>query len=134
MAVVTGGLVAAVSGPLEWERGAWAAAFLVLVTGVSQTALATTRGLLGAASLRVGALVRRAVLWNLGSAAVLLGTMRGDPAVVTVGGVLLTVGIGSCARDLRCAPHHRIWWAYLALVVVLGCSIPVGVALSWSRT
>ena len=34
--IVLGGLVAAVTGPLELEQGSWAAAYLVLVVGVAQ--------------------------------------------------------------------------------------------------
>jgi hypothetical protein len=132
-AVVLGGLAAAVSGPLAWQRGPWVAAFLVLVTGVSQTAFGTSRAVLGAASLRMGAVVLRAVLWNGGSSVVLLGTVAGAPSAVAVGSLLLALGVGCYASDLRTAPRPRLWWAYLALLVIVGGSIPVGVVLSIDR-
>lgn len=36
ISIVAGGLVAAVTGPTNWDRGAWVANFLVLVAGVAQ--------------------------------------------------------------------------------------------------
>ena len=41
--IVLGGLVAAVTGPLELEHGSWAAAYLVLVSGVAQWVMGEAR-------------------------------------------------------------------------------------------
>jgi hypothetical protein len=131
VAVVLGGMVSAVSGPLGWERGSWASAFLVLVTGVSQVALGASRRVLGSAALSGRVERRRAVLWNVGSVAVLVGTVRLGPVVVTAGGALLLVGIVAFTDDVRTARRQPARWAYTALLAVLGMSVPIGVALSW---
>ncbi len=39
--IVLGGLVAAVTGPLDLVQGSWLAAYLVLVCGVAQFAIGT---------------------------------------------------------------------------------------------
>ena len=36
VSIVAGGVVAAVTGPTDWDHGSWVAAFLVLVAGVAQ--------------------------------------------------------------------------------------------------
>ena len=41
--IVLGGLVAAVTGPLHFDRGSWLAAYLVLVCGVAQCAIGRQR-------------------------------------------------------------------------------------------
>ena len=49
VSVIAGGLVAAVSAPAGWEHGSWAAAYLVLVTGVAQIGLGAAQAALVAA-------------------------------------------------------------------------------------
>jgi hypothetical protein len=98
--VVAGGLVAAVTAPAPTEHGTWAAAYLVLVGGVAQAGLG-----LGQATFTTGTstpvVAVQAAGWNLGNAAVLVGTLLGVTALVDLGGVLLVVTLGLLARGLR---------------------------------
>lgn len=50
--VIAGGLVAAATAPAPSEHGSWAAAYLVLVAGMAQVALAMEQGMLAQAPLR----------------------------------------------------------------------------------
>ncbi len=134
MAVVAGGLLAAVSRPFGWERGPWAAAYLVLVAGVSQIAL----GVHPLAAPRPAPIditvVRQIVAWNVGSVLVLLGTVVMGAVVVTIGGVLLLValaGFAAAGRGDRRPRPARL--AYSALLVALAVSVPIGIAMSWER-
>lgn len=133
-AVVTGGLVAAITGPAGWERGAWVAAYLVLVVGVAQLGLAA-----GLAWLSDPAPTRQAVgvgvvVWNLGHAAVLAGTLERVTWVVDAGGVLLVLVLLGALLAVR--PGRRGWLlrAYRALVIVVLVSVPVGLVLARLRS
>jgi len=147
--VVLGGLVAAVTGPLDLAHGSWTAAYLVLVAGVTQCAMGRSRARRpdmaqprsrDSASwgwAQVGA-------WNLGNALVICGTLAGAPSVVDFGSVLLVVALVIALHATRPATTvaarsagQRVspWadWAYRALLLVLAVSIPVGMVLSHLR-
>ena len=66
--VVVGGLVAAVTGPLELTRGSWLAAYLVLVCGVPQVALATAQPALSTRPVPARVWLVQVVGWNIGKA------------------------------------------------------------------
>ena len=136
--IVTGGMVAAVTGPLGLERGSWVAAYLVLVGGVAQLALGWVPGELGQATagrnawLLVGA-------WNLGNVLVITGTLTTAPLGVDVGSVLLVVALLLAIRALLRAGSARaeqrvrrrlLGRVYLGLLVLLTVSIPVGIVLA----
>ena len=132
-AVVAGGLVAAVTGPAGWERGSWVAAYLVLVVGVAQLGLAA-----GVAWLSDPAPTRQlvgsgVVVWDLGHAAVLVGTLGRVEWAVNVGGVLIVLALLGALLAVR--PNRRGWllWTYRALVVVVLVSVPVGLVLARLR-
>lgn len=137
VAVVAGGLVAAVTGPTDFGRGSWLAAFLVLVAGVAQIALGAGQAWL--APSRPADPVRRAELasWNLGVTATMIGTLVGGPLLTTAGGLVMVVALGIflCAvRRPGSAPAPR--WAkvgYQLGVAILLVSTPVGLVLAWTR-
>lgn len=135
VAVVAGGLVAAVSRTLGWERGPWAAAFLVLVAGVSQIGLGVGPLAGPAPPGPVDWMVVRQVLsWNVGCVLVLAGTWAIGPIAVTSGGLLLLAALWSFATSRR--DHRRSYGAVLAyssLLVALAVSVPIGIAMSWLR-
>ena len=135
--VVIGGLVAAVTGPLQLPHGSWLAAYLVLVGGVAQYAIGRAPSWLGlAASRRAG--WAELVGWNLGNIAVVAGTFITVPALVDVGGGLLAVVLVLLLRDAlrrRGEPIGPSWarWGYAAMLVVLLVSIPIGLVLAHVR-
>ena len=140
--VVLGGLVAAVTGPLDLAHGSWLAAYLVLVGGVAQCAM-------GQARFRRPQVIlpRRSWAqigcWNVGNAVVIGGTLAGEPLAVDVGSALLVIALaiafhaarpsaeatGSAAGEMSALVGH----AYRVLLLVLAVSIPVGVALAHLR-
>src|SRR5699024_1676961 len=73
--VGTGGLVAAVPGPLGLEHGSWSAAFQVLVGGVMQGVLGIAQAHLAARRIGRRPLLAQLLTWNLGCLAVIGGTL-----------------------------------------------------------
>ncbi|MEO6997868.1 MAG: hypothetical protein ABI112_07275 [Terracoccus sp.] len=142
--IIAGGLVAAVTGPLALTHGSWAAAYLVLVAGVAQIALAA-----GQAMLALGAphpagrrlLLVEFVGWNLGNAAVIAGTLWSATWLVNLGGALLVVALGALLVATRGGPgrvevargRRVALLTVRALVALLLVSIPVGLWLAHVR-
>ena len=133
--VVAGGLVAAVTGPLHLEHGSWAAAYLVLVGGVAQGALGISQYFLAAQRFVGWKVIAELVAWNSASAAVIGGTLVGNPWVVDAGGALLVVSLALMFRTVqgRGAMSGWVLWGYRALLVVIAVSIPVGLVLAHLR-
>jgi hypothetical protein len=138
--VVLGGLVAAVTGPLDLAHGSWIAAYLVLVGGVAQCAM-------GQARFRRPEVMhpRRSWAqigcWNVGNVLVIGATLAGEPWAVDLGSVLLVVALAIALRAARpgagTTAHSATGWVpmffnrvYRMLLLVLALSIPIGMALS----
>ena len=136
LGVLTGGLVAAVTGPLDLRHGSWAAAYLVLVVGVAQAVFGAGRAWLPAAAIAPRPrLLLELAAWNVGSLIVVAGTVLDQVWLVVTGSVLLVVALGSWAAAVR---HHRterrpLATAYLLFVASLILSVLVGIGLSLSR-
>lgn len=141
--VVLGGLVAAVTGPLDLAHGSWLAAYLVLVGGVTQYAM-------GQARIRRPDVIQprrswaQIGCWNFGNAVVIGGTLAGEPLAVDLGSALLVIalaiafqaarpGVGTAARSAGSWVPSLIDRAYRTLLLVLALSIPAGMALSHLR-
>jgi hypothetical protein len=136
--VVLGGLVAAVTTPLNLAHGSWLAAYLVLVCGVAQWAMGRVR----AGRRPTGTAGRRwawtqVAAWNLGNAMVIVATLLARPELVDVGSALL---LGALLIALFTTPARRGTgraafgiWAYRALLLVLAVSMPVGILLAYLR-
>lgn len=144
LCVIAGGLVAAVTGPLTLAHGSWAAAYLVLVAGVAQIALAAGQGMLaGQARHPVGhrLLLVELAGWNLGNAAVIAGTLWSATWLVNLGGAMLVVALGALLVATRGGPGRAdvargrqvALLAVRALVALLLVSIPVGLWLAHVR-
>lgn len=133
--VIAGGLVAAATAPAPSEHGSWAAAYLVLVAGVTQVALAAGQALLAPASPSRRTLVGELVGWNAGNGAVLAGTLTGVTPVVDAGGILLVVGLALWIAGIRGVSRRSGWGPrlYRLLVGVMLVSIPVGLLLAQAR-
>lgn len=135
IAVVAGGIAAAVTGPTGWEHGSWVAAFLVLVTGVGQIGLGAGQAALTRGAVTLRRIATEVALLNGGCLLVIAGTLASTPTVVTIGGVALAGALGL----LACTPHHHrqqhawIGHAYTGLLLVLLVSIPIGLTLAWLR-
>lgn len=133
--VITGGLVAAVTGPLGLEHGSWSAAFQVLVGGVLQAALGIAQHALAPRGPSARTLVAEALTWNLGCLAVIAGTLLTAPLIVDGGGLLLVVALALMIRAVGRGGHGPAWalWTYRAVLVVTLVSIPIGLLLAHVR-
>jgi hypothetical protein len=133
--VVMGGVVAAVTRPFELDVGPWLAAYLVLVGGVAQVALGLGQAWIAAVVPGRRLVQAESMTWNLGVAAVIVGTLATAPAAMTLGGVSLAVGLGlflGGVRRIRSAPSWVVV-LYRGVIAILLVSIPVGVGLAWLR-
>ena len=132
--VIVGGLVSALTGPLGLEHGSWAAAFCVLVAGVSQFALGTIQAALASKPPSAPIVATELVAWNAGSALVILGTVATMPLIVDVGGLFLVVALAVLIITVR-GRAEPLWalWAYRVLLIVILASIPIGLVLAHLR-
>ncbi|MBG0741046.1 hypothetical protein IV500_16865 [Paeniglutamicibacter antarcticus] len=133
--VVSGGLVAAATGPLRLEHGSWAAAYQVLVAGVAQNAFGAAQRALAPQRLTFRIVAAELVAWNVGSAAVIGGTVARTPLVVDAGGLLLVVALALMIRTVRGKGEGPQWalWTYRILLAVILISIPIGLTLAHLR-
>lgn len=139
--VVLGGLVAAAAGPLQLSEGSWVAAYLVLVCGVAQYAIGRASTLLAAAPSPAGRGWAMVVLWNLGNAAVIAGTVIDTPAVLDAGAALLAAGLAIAwlavqridTSAVRSRAVRPVGWFYRGMLLILLISLPVGVVLAHLR-
>ena len=125
--VVAGGLVAAATAPAPSEHHSWAAAYLVLVAGVTQIALGVGQALLASNPPSRRVLAGGFTAWNAGNAAVLAGTMVDATPLVDVGGVLLVLALALLMFGVRGTGWRdgwglRLYWLLIAVMLV---SIPV---------
>jgi hypothetical protein len=137
ISVVTGGLVAALTGPLALWKGSWLAAYLVLVCGVPQHLMGRVATRWNA--VRAGWFVL--AMWNAGNIAVIAGTLLAAPYLVDAGGAFLLVVLIALLRTLlRRQPSdaivlsHGVWrWLVIALLSALIVSVPIGLVLAHLR-
>lgn len=133
--IIAGGLVAAVTGPLALTSGSWVAAYLVLVCGVAQCAFGVAQRAFARHPLTPRTFWVELACWNVGSAAVITGTLVRQPIVVDIGGALLVVALVLLMRAVSPSPTPRraLLWIYRALIIVLLVSIPIGLTLATIR-
>lgn len=133
--IVTGGLVAAVTGPFGLEHGSWSAAFQVLVGGVLQGALGIAQHRLVGRPIGRRSLLGLLLAWNLGSLAVIGGTLLTAPLLVDVGGMLLVVALVLMVLTVGRGERGPRWalWLFRAAIAVTVVSVPVGLVLAHLR-
>lgn len=133
--IVSGGLVAAVTSPLRLEHGSWAAAYQVLVAGVAQYAFGAAQNALAPVQPSRRTIAVELAAWNVGSAAVIGGTIARMPLIVDGGGLLLVVALALMIRSVRGKGAGPAWalWTYRILLVTILVSIPIGLTLAHLR-
>jgi hypothetical protein len=132
--VIAGGFVAAITAHAPTEHASWVAAYLVLVAGVAQVALGAGQALLARRRPSARLVVGELVTWNLGNAAVIVGTVAGVTVVVDVGGAALVVALVLLLAATT-GRRRTGWplWVFRGLIVVVLVSIPVGLVLAELR-
>lgn len=132
--VIAGGLLSAVTAHAATQAASWASAYLVLVGGVATSGLAAGRGLLSREAPTPARLGIELGLWVAGNALVLIGTLLSPAWFVEAGSVLLVLALASIASGVHKGTGPAlVRRLFLALVIVLLVSIPVGIALSHLR-
>lgn len=135
ISIILGGLVSAVSRPLAWDLGSWAAAYLVLVGGVAQIGLGGGQAWIADDAPDPVTAYGQVALWNLSVMATLAASLLGVPALTTVSGVATVAALAwflIATRRVRPGPRWSAW-VFRTVVGVVLVSTPVGVALSWIR-
>lgn len=141
--VVIGGLVAAVTEPLDLAHGSWLAAYLVLVGGVTQCAMGQAR-IQGPEVIAPRGSWAQIGCWNVGNALVIGGTLTGEPLAVDFGSALLVIalaiafraarpGAGSATSSAAGGLSALVGHVHRTLLLVLAVSIPIGMALAHLR-
>lgn len=134
VAIVAGGLVAAVTRPTDFEPGPWVSAYLVLVAGAAQLGLGVGQALLAVEPPSVRRRAWQLLTYNLANLTVLVATLGENPpgvvagSVVLLGALVLFLTVGFRARTAQ--------WplvVYRVLIGLLALSIPIGVVLSVLR-
>ncbi|MGB3733078.1 hypothetical protein [Microbacterium sp.] len=134
IAIIAGGMLAAVTGPLQLEAGSWAAAYLVLVAGVAQYVM----GIAVQHWHRTGPAQNWwwFALWNLGHIGVVGGTVAHSTILVFVAsGTLVVALVLAFLATFRTSDvaHRMLLIGYRILLVLLAISIPVGMVISAIR-
>lgn len=135
VSIVAGGLIAAVTGPTGWDHGSWVAAFLVLVAGVAQIGVGAGQAQLAPAGPALAFTAVECVVWNASCATIIAGTLLSSPVTVSIGSALLVAALGMSMLAVRGSggQPRLLLWSYRVLLIVLLVSIPIGIALSWTR-
>jgi hypothetical protein len=130
--IVAGGIVAAVDSATPLGHGAWLAAYLVLVGGVSQVTLGPGRVALRLPRQPPRVTRAQLVLWNAGGVLVPGGVLASMPGIVTAGSVALLAALALFATGIRSIRRvHRIRTiGYAILVAGLAVSVVVGSAFA----
>jgi hypothetical protein len=128
--IVAGGFVAAVTAASPSEKGAWVAAYLVLVVGVAQIALGAGQAWLAREAPPAGVVAAELAIFNLGNAAVIGGTLADTTWIVDIGGVLLIAALTMYLGATRSARGGWPLLVYRVLIAFVLISIPVGLMLA----
>ncbi len=134
VAIVVGGLVAAVTGPTGFDEGSWLAAYLVLVGGVALIALGFGQASFASRPPSSSTITGQLAAWILSTAVVVAGTLASRPALTAVGGGVLVAVLVSFVASVRgSGTGGRLVWLYRGTILVLLVSIPIGLVLAWQR-
>lgn len=131
VAVIAGGLIAAGVAHAPTSATVWMAAYLVLVVGVAQLALAIGQALL-APPVGIARIRLESLLFNIGSVGVIAGTIGGGFVMVVLGTVLFVSALGAFLLAVRGATGGSAVHAYRILITFLSISALVGLVLSAS--
>lgn len=134
LAIAGGGILAAFSARQPDRLKVWMSAYLVLVVGLVQFGLAVGWQRLGSPDTPVAAIAF--AVYNIGNVLVMLGTAqkRRWAILVMAGGVLLAAAMALLVWTVRntAASWTLVW--FLALVLIILITMPIGLTLSARRT
>lgn len=129
-AIVAGGLISALTARTTVYHSAWVVAYLVLIVGVSQVALGLGQWRLASSPLGARSAIGLLVLFNLGNAGVILGSLTATTIWVDLGSALLIAALIFFGWTVRSGSRTFVWWLYWAFVVMLAVSVVVGLVFA----
>ena len=129
-AIIAGGVLAAFSAHAPTQPLVWASAYLVLVVGVAQVALAASLSTLAPQST-ARLLLLVVVAYNLGNIDVLVGTLNNSSWLVVYGGVALIAAVLLSVYIVRHAKRSWLLTVFYLVATILLVSTPIGVFLSY---
>ena len=133
LAIVAGGAIAAAMAHAPGRKVLWAVAYLVLVVGVTQAVLGVGQALLATREASRSVRVVEWVMFNLGSAGVMGGTLCTVRLLVVAGTLLFAASLVMFLLATRESSGHWPILAYRALLVFIGGSAVVGLVLGLLR-
>lgn len=131
--ILSGGIVAAVTGPLALAKGSWVAAYLVLVAGVAQILITNQFHLLGSAPPAAKNAWAALWLWLGGNLLVISGAFVPVPWLTILGGVALWVVLLLALTQTRAAAQPGWAWMLRAWYLIMVVSVPIGLILAYIR-
>lgn len=132
-AIALGGLFSAATARFASYHSAWFVAYLVLVVGIAQVGLGLGQWRLASKPLGVAVLFVELLIFNVGNAGVMWGSLTSEPLWVDIGSVLLLVSLVTFGWMVW-KPRRRgaALWGYWALLVLLFASVFVGLFFAHS--
>lgn len=134
LAIVAGGLVAAVMAHAPSRALMWMVAYLVLVAGVAQAGFGVGQAWLAPVGVPVRRVLLQCGFFNLGNAGVIVGTLVSAPSLVMAGTISFVLALLMFLAGTRGA---RAGWPLLAYRIGLGLialGAAIGVLLSLVRS
>lgn len=130
-AIVAGGLLAARTSAQPVSALVWLVAYLVLVVGLAQYALGLGQARLAAGAPSLSFVTLEWLVFNLGNAATILGTLAGEMLWSVAGSLLVAIATLQFAWGAFGARSHP-WWrmAYYAVDAIIFASAITGVILA----
>lgn len=130
LAIVTGGLIAAVTAHAPTQPWTWASAYMVLVAGLAQIIFGIGQSALTTASLPPALIAAEWLALNLGNAGVVGGTLAQQPWIIAAGTALFALALALYVGGVRRARYPRVAIAYRVILGVLFISSLTGLGLS----
>lgn len=123
-----------VRASVEFDKGIWLVAYLLLVGFVAQILFATGQAALRPDGIPPRVVAAEAVLWNAGSVLVPVATLAGGKAGVVVGSLALIAAVLLFARSALGAVrgHGNLRPLFLLFCCFMAVSVATGIGLSWA--
>jgi len=130
VAIVTGGLVAAAVARRPVPRLVWMSAYLVLIVGAAQIVFGAGQAWLPERAPSPGWVSCEWIVFNLGNAGVIAGTLAGSFGGVAAGTALFALGTALFLSGTRSAARGGWLLGYRVLLGLVFLSSLAGLALS----
>lgn len=131
LAVITGGLVSALTAHQPQRQMMWMSAYLVLVSGVAQAIFGAGQAYLAKVPPNAGFRYLQCALFNLSSAGVIASQLIPMHSLVYPSTLLFGMSMALFLFGTRDGVHRPWLWAYRLIVGFVGASSLVGIYLSW---